>query len=73
VVPALADGSFPGEIVGLVPEDEFALDEMQIIPEEDEVSSRDKETKFALDPSPYLGTVRSQVMGVPTWVPLRCQ
>ncbi len=72
VVPALADGSFPAEIVGLVPEDEFALDELEIIGE-DERSARDREIRFALDPSPYLGTVRSQVMGVPTWLPLRCE
>jgi len=26
-----------------------------------------------LDPSPYLGTVGSAVMGRPTWIPLRCQ
>jgi hypothetical protein len=56
----------------LVPEDEFALDELGIIGG-DERSARDREIRFALDPSPYLGTVRSQVMGVPTWLPLRCQ
>jgi hypothetical protein len=73
VVAALPDGSFPAQIVGLVPEDELALDEMKIIPDEDDTSSRDRETRFALDPSPYIGTVRSQVMGVSTWLPLRCQ
>jgi len=26
-----------------------------------------------LDPSPYLGTIGSRVMGTPTWMPLRCQ
>jgi hypothetical protein len=57
VVPALEDGSFPDAIVSLIPEGE-----------------RDKsEPQFALDPSPYLGTIRSQVMGVPTWLPLQCQ
>jgi hypothetical protein len=77
VVPALEDGSFPTdlfrEIMGLVPEDEFSSEDIPLIPEEDEASSRDTQIKFALDPSPYLGTVRSQVMGVPTWLPLRCQ
>jgi hypothetical protein len=28
---------------------------------------------FPLDPSPYLGTIRSQAMGIPVWLPLRCQ
>jgi len=56
VVAALVDGSFPDEIVSLVAEGE---------PEE-------TEPQFALDPSPYLGTIRSQIMGIPTWLPLRC-
>jgi len=56
VVAALEDGSFPDEIVSLVAE-----------------GGPDKtEPQFALDPSPYLGTIRSQVMGIPTWLPLRC-
>ena len=58
VVAALEDGSFPNEIVGLV---------------EEEPSPERTGPEFALDPSPYLGTVRSQVMGLPTWLPLRCQ
>jgi len=57
VVPALEDGSFPEAIVSLIPEAE---------PDK-------KEPQFALDPSPYLGTIRSQVMGIPTWLPMRCQ
>jgi hypothetical protein len=56
VVPALEDGSFPDAIVSLIPEGEPDKTEPQ----------------FALDPSPYLGTIRSQVMGIPTWLPLRC-
>ena len=56
VVAALEDGSFPDEIVSLVAEGEPDKTEPQ----------------FALDPSPYLGTIRSQIMGVPTWLPLRC-
>ena len=56
VVAALEDGSFPEEIVSLVAEGEQAKTEPQ----------------FALDPSPYLGTIRSQIMGIPTWLPLRC-
>lgn len=57
VVPALEDGSFPDAIVSLIPEGEPDKSEPQ----------------FALDPSPYLGTIRSQVMGTPTWLPMRCQ
>jgi hypothetical protein len=72
VVPALADGSLPSEIVGLVPEDDFSPGDIPLVPEEDE-PSQDEEIEFALDPSPYLGTIRSQAMGVPTWIPLRCQ
>jgi hypothetical protein len=72
VVPALADGSLPGEIVGLVPEDDFSPEDIPLMPEEDE-PSKDEEIEFALDPSPYLGIIRSQVMGVPTWIPLRCR
>ena len=56
VVPALEDGAFPNDIVSLVAEGEQGKSEPQ----------------FALDPSPYLGTIRSQVMGVPTWLPLHC-
>lgn len=70
VVPEQADGSFPSEIVGLGPEDEFSPEDVGLL-EEEEPSSEDKE--FALDPTPYLGTIRSQIMGVPTWLPLRCQ
>jgi len=72
VVSVLEDGSFPSKIVGLATEDEFSSDNVPLIPEE-ETPSRDAEIEFALDPSPYLGTIRSQVMGVPTWLPLRCQ
>ena len=71
VVPALEDGSFPNEIVGLAPEDEFSPEDIPLIPEEE--PSPEETVEFALDPSPYLGTIRSQVMGVPTWLPLRCQ
>jgi len=71
-VPALEDGSFPNEIVGLVPKDEFSPDDVGLV-EEEEPSPEKTELEFALDPSPYLGTIRSQVMGVPTWLPLRCQ
>ena len=70
VVPALADGSFPSEIVGLVPEEEFAPEDVGL---EGEPAPEDTELRLALDPSPYLGTIRSQVMGVPTWLPLHCQ
>ena len=71
VVAALDDGSFPNEIVGLVEEDEFSPEDVGLV--EEEPSPKKTEPEFALDPSPYLGTVRSQVMGLPTWLPLRCQ
>ncbi|MCP4537416.1 MAG: hypothetical protein GY832_09750 [Chloroflexi bacterium] len=73
VVSALEDGSFPNEIVGLVSEDEFSVEDIPLILEDVEVPSIDTEITFALDPSPYLGTIRSRVMGVPTWLPLSCQ
>jgi hypothetical protein len=73
VVPAEPDGSFPAEIVGLAPEDEFSPEDVELLPDEDESSARDEVIEFALDPSPYLGTVRSQVMGTPDWLPVRCQ
>ena len=59
VLPAMEDGSFPAEIVGLVGGEEPAPDE--------------REQRRPLDPSPYLGAVGSVVMGAPTWLPLRCQ
>jgi len=59
VLPAMGDGSFPAEIVGLVGGEEPAPDESEL--------------ERPLDPSPYLGTVGSVVMGAPTWLPLRCQ
>ncbi|MDY6875772.1 MAG: glycosyltransferase family 39 protein [Chloroflexota bacterium] len=73
VVQALENGSFPNKIVGLAPEDDFSPEDIPLIPEEEDMPSRDTEIEFALDPSPYLGTIRSQVMGIPTWLPLRCQ
>lgn len=59
VLPAKADGSFPAEMLGLV------ADEGPV--------SGETEADQPLDPSPYLGTVGSAVMGRPTWLPLRCQ
>jgi len=59
VLPAMADGSFPAEIVWLVAEEEPLPD--------------GSELERPLDPSPYLGTVGSVVMGRPTWMPLRCR
>ncbi len=73
VVPAEPDGSFPAEIVGLAPEDEFSPEDVKLLPGEDESSAEDEVIEFALDPSPYLGTVRSQVMGEPDWLPMRCE
>ncbi|MEE8392089.1 MAG: glycosyltransferase family 39 protein [Anaerolineae bacterium] len=72
VVPALADGSFPSEIVGLVSEEEFSPQDVGLV-DEAKPAPEETEPTFALDPSPYLGTIRSRVMGVPTWLPLRCQ
>ena len=59
VLPAMEDGSFPAEMVGLV--------------EGREPAPGESELERPLDPSPYLGTVGSVVMGAPTWLPLRCQ
>lgn len=59
VLPAKADGSFPPEVVGLGADQES-------------VPGQAGENR-PLDPSPYLGTVGSVVMGRPTWIPLRCQ
>lgn len=58
VVPALRDGALPARVVGVTAE--------QPVPDE-------KDSVRPLDPSPYLGTVGSFVMGTPTWMPLRCQ
>ena len=59
VVPALEDGSFPDEMMERVIKGERLPKGMAL--------------EFPLDPSPYLGTVRSQVMGAPDWLPWRCQ
>ena len=59
VVPALEDGSFPDEMMERVIKGEPLPIGMAL--------------EFPLDPSPYLGTIRSQVMGTPTWLPWRCQ
>lgn len=59
VVPALEDGSFPDEMMERVIKGEPLPRRMAL--------------EFPLDPSPYLGTVRSQVMGAPDWLPWRCQ
>jgi len=59
VVPALENGSFPDEMMERVIKGEPLPKGMAL--------------EFPLDPSPYLGTVRSQVMGIPTWLPWRCQ
>lgn len=58
VVPALPDGGFPGALVG--------LGDPAALPYEIEQAG-------VRDPSPYLGTIRSQVMGEPVWLPVRCQ
>ena len=59
VLPPAADGSFPADLVGLVAEEERAPDRT--------------EDARPLDPSPYLGTVGSNVMGYLEWMPLQCQ
>ena len=40
---------------------------------EEKMGPYKEESGGPLDPSPYLGTVGSNVMGTPTWMPLRCQ
>jgi hypothetical protein len=59
VVPALADGSFPAEVVG--------------VGAQEEPMPGGKGPGGPLDPSPYLGTEGSVVMGQPEWIPLHCQ
>ena len=71
VVSALEDGSFPSEIVELLREEEISPEGIAPLPVEEE-EPPSEETEFALDPSPYLGTVRSQVMGTSEWLPMRC-
>jgi hypothetical protein len=59
VVPALEDGSFPDEMMERVIKGGPLPRGMAL--------------EFPFDPSPYLGTVRSQVMGRLDWLPWRCQ
>jgi hypothetical protein len=84
VVPAMEDGSFPDEMMAFVlrgepipPDvaqgfDAHGLDRPRA-PYQRSTGSFDTVPGFPLDPSPYLGTIRSQIMGIPTWLPLRCQ
>ena len=58
VAPALSGGAFPTHLAGMAAE--------QPVPGETDLAR-------PLDPSPYLGTVGSPVMGAPTWMPLCCQ
>ena len=60
VVPALDDGSFPEELLAFTERD-------------DPRPTRDLDDLRLLDPSPYLGTRASPVMGQPVWLPFRCQ
>ena len=59
VVPELEDGSFPDEMMERVMKGEPLPRRMAL--------------EFPSHPSPYLGTIRSQVMGTPDWLPWRCQ
>ncbi|UCC63153.1 MAG: glycosyltransferase family 39 protein [Anaerolineae bacterium] len=59
VLPPAADGSLPAGLVGSVAEEEPTPDRA--------------EDARPLDPSPYLGTVGSNVMGYLEWMPLQCQ
>ncbi|MBN1249876.1 MAG: glycosyltransferase family 39 protein [Anaerolineae bacterium] len=60
ILPALEDGGFPAALVGYADETDAPLP-VAIA----EIG--------ALNPSPYLGTVRSQVMGTLVWLPSRCE
>ncbi len=60
VVPALEDGGFPDALLDL-PEPEGG--QRTAVPAQLRV----------LDPSPYLGTPSSPVMGQPVWLPYRCE
>ena len=59
VLPALDDGAFPGALVGLATKQDAPL-------------PQEIQEQGLLDPTLYLGTIRSQVMGKPVWLPLRC-
>lgn len=60
ILPALEDGSFPGDLIGITDPDDPPLPY--------EVAQ-----EGIYDPSPYLGTARSRVMGTLVWLPPRCQ
>ncbi|MBN2002648.1 MAG: glycosyltransferase family 39 protein [Anaerolineae bacterium] len=60
ILPTLPDGGFPAGLIGRARPDDPPL------PQE----IKDQQL---LDPSPYLGTVRSQVMGEPVWLPAQCE
>ncbi len=60
VVPALPDGGFPAELVGRARPDDPPL-------------PQEIKDQLLLDPSPYLGTVRSRVMGELAWLPAQCE
>ena len=60
VLPALAEGGFPAALIGRANAQDAPL-------------PRAITDLGILNPSLYLGTVRSQVMGKPAWLPLECQ
>jgi hypothetical protein len=58
VVEAQDDGTFPSGFMGLANASEPQSNQVQ--------------TRVTMDPSPYLGTVRSRIMGEPAWLPPVC-
>ncbi len=60
IVPTLPDGGFPAALLG------------RARPGDPPLPQAIKDQQL-LDPSPYLGTVRSQVMGNPVWLPAQCE
>ena len=60
ITPARADGSFPAALVDRATET-------------DEPLPYDLEKRGLIDPSPYLGTIRSEYMGQPAWLPVQCE
>ena len=69
VLRPAADGSFPAEALRLMEEEPWP----GVRPPGVLALGQGPLEEGPLDPSPYLGTVGSPVMGRRTWIPLRCQ
>ncbi len=60
ITPARADGSFPAALVNRADETDDPL-------------PYELERRGIIDPSPYLGVIRSQYMGQLKWLPVQCK